>query len=171
MEVYSFHIDAVADSYVEQFIYMPIHEFNKKLGLPENSYMGLFSSIKLDIPEEKLSGTKSMSELSGAIDEFMGQMISMVALMAIVSSVVALIILYLVTSLAIEENRNTISLFKVFGYRRREIRSLILNSSTFVVVAGFIISIPVAAASMGSLYGYLGNMINLVLPPIVSPLM
>jgi putative ABC transport system permease protein len=167
---YSFHIDAVADSYVEQFIYMPIHEFNKKLGLPENSYMGLFSSIKLDIPEEKLSGTKSMSELSGAIDEFMGQMISMVALMAIVSSVVALIILYLVTSLAIEENRNTISLFKVFGYRRREIRSLILNSSTFVVVAGFIISIPVAAASMGSLYGYLGNMINLVLPPIVSPL-
>jgi len=81
-----------------------------------------------------------------------------------------LIILYLVTSLAIEENRNTISLFKVFGYRRGEIRSLILNSSTFVVVTGFLIGIPVAVASMGSLYGYLGNLINLVLPPIVSPI-
>ena len=52
-----------------------------------------------------------MSELSGAIDEFMGQMISKVALM-IVSSLVALIILYLVTSLAIEENRSTISLLR-----------------------------------------------------------
>lgn len=167
---YTFHIDAVADSYVEQFIYVPIHEFNKKMGLPENSYMGLFSTKRLDIPDEELLGTKSMSELPGAMDEFMGQMVSMVALMTIVSSAVALIILYLVTSLIIEENRNTISLFKVFGYRRREIKSMILNSSTFVIVAGFLIGIPVAAASMGAVYGYLGNMINLVLPTIVSPL-
>ncbi|MDI9467473.1 MAG: FtsX-like permease family protein [Syntrophomonadaceae bacterium] len=167
---YTFHIDAIADSYVEQFIYVPITEFNKKLGLPENSYMGVFSTIKLDIPSEKLSGIKSMSEMPNAMDEFFGQMISMVALMTIVSSIVALIILYLVTSLIIEENRNTISLFKVFGYRRREIKSMILNSSTFVIVAGFILSIPIMAASMGAIYGYLGNMINLVLPTIISPL-
>jgi putative ABC transport system permease protein len=167
---HTFHIDAVAESYIEQFIYVPIDEFNKKMELPEDSYIGLFSTKELDIPDEKLSGTKSMSQLPEAMDEFMGQMISMVALMTIVSSVVALIILYLVTSLAIEENRNTISLFKVFGYRRGEIRSLILNSSTFIVVAGFLIGIPIAVASMGSLYGYLGNMINLVLPPIVSPI-
>ena len=167
---YSFHIDAVADSYVEQFIYLPIDEFNIKLGLPENSYMGLFSKIKFDIPDEKLSGTKTMSELPDAMDEFMGQMVSMVASMTVVSSIVALIILYLVTSLTIEENRNTISLFKVFGYRRGEIRSLILNSSTLVILVGFIIGIPVAVASMGAIYGYIGKMINLVLPPIVSPL-
>lgn len=111
-----------------------------------------------------------MSEMPNAMDEFFGQMISMVALMTIVSSIVALIILYLVTSLIIEENRNTISLFKVFGYRRREIKSMILNSSTFVIVAGFILSIPIMAASMGAIYGYLGNMINLVLPTIISPL-
>jgi putative ABC transport system permease protein len=166
---YSFYIDAVADSYVEQFIYMPITEFNEKMGLPENSYMGLFSTIKLDIPDEELSGMKSMSELPNALDEFMGQVISMVVLMTIVSSAVALIILYLVTSLIIEENRKTISLFKVFGYRRREIKSMILNSSTFVIVAGFIISIPIMASSMGAIYGYLGNMINLVIPTIISP--
>ena len=167
---YKFHIDAVADSYVEQFIYLPIDEFNQKLGFPENSYMGLFSTIKLDIPDEELSGMKSMSEVPDAMDEFFGQMISMVALMTIVSSIVALIILYLVTSLIIEENRNTISLFKVFGYRRREIKSMILNSSTFIIMAGFIIAIPIMAASMGAMYGYIGNMINLVLPTIISPL-
>jgi len=91
-------------------------------------------------------------------------------LMTIVSSIVALIILYLVTSLIIEENKNTISLFKIFGYRRREIRSLILNSSTLIIVFGFIVAIPVAMVSMGALYGYLGNMINLMLPTIISPL-
>jgi putative ABC transport system permease protein len=167
---YTFHIDAVADSYIEQFIYVPIHEFNRKMGLPENSYIGLFSKIKLDIPDEKLSGTKSMSELPAAMDEFLGQTVSMVASMTIISSVVALIIIYLVTSLIIEENRNTISLFKVFGYRRREIRSLILNSSTLVIVAGFLLGIPIAAVSMGAVYGYIGKLINLILPAIVSPL-
>ena len=149
---------------------MPIHEFNKELELPENSYMGLFSTRKLDISDDLLSGTKSMAELPVAMDEFMGQLISMVVLMTIVSSIVALIILYLVTSLIIEENKNTISLFKIFGYRRREIRSLILNSSTLVIVVGFIVGIPIAMVSMGVLYGYLGNMINLMLPTIISPL-
>ena len=111
-----------------------------------------------------------MAELPEAMDEFMGQLISMVVLMTIVSSIVALIILYLVTSLIIEENKNTISLLKIFGYRRREIRSLILNSSTLVIVFGFIIGIPIAMVSMGALYGYLGTIINLMLPTIISPL-
>jgi putative ABC transport system permease protein len=97
-------------------------------------------------------------------------MVSMVVMMTLIACVVGLIIIYLVTSLIIEENKNTISLFKIFGYKRREIRSLVLNSSGFVIIAGFIISIPIMAASMSAMYGYLGAMINLVLPIIISPL-
>ncbi|GBF32793.1 methyl-accepting chemotaxis protein [Desulfocucumis palustris] len=167
---YTFHIDAVADSYAGQFIFMPIAEFNAQLKLPENSYTGLWSTKKLDIPDGRLSGTKSLSETTKAMDELLGPMVSMVAVMTLISCVVGLIIIYLVTSLIIEENKNTISLFKIFGYRRREIQSLVLNSSTFVIVAGFIVGIPVMAASMGAMYGYLGAMINLVLPTIISPL-
>lgn len=167
---YTFQIDTVASSYAGQFIFIPVEAFNTKLGLPANSYTGLWSTIKLDIPEEQLSGTKSLSETAEAMDELLGPMVSMVVMMTLIASVVGLIIIYLVTSLIIEENKNTISLFKIFGYRRREIRSLILNSSTLVIVAGFITGIPVMAASMGAMYGYLGNMINMVLPTIISPL-
>lgn len=169
-KAYTFHIDAVADSYAGQFIFIPIDEFNAQLGFLENSYTGLWSTKKLDIPEELLSGTKSLSETVNAMDELLGPMISMVVAMTLIACVVGLIIIYLVTSLIIEENKNTISLFTIFGYRRREIRSLILSSSTFVILAGFIISIPVMAASMSAMYGYLGAMINLVLPTIISPL-
>ncbi|MDW7671719.1 MAG: ABC transporter permease [Bacillota bacterium] len=164
-----FHIDAVADTAVEQFIFMPIHTFNQQLGYPENSYMGLFSTTALEIPDEELMGTKALSEVPSAMEEFFGMMVLTVVGMTLFASVVAVIILYLVTSLMIEENRVTISLFKVFGYRRREIRSLVLNSSTLVVVAGFLLSIPLAMASMGAIYGYLGSMINLVLPTVVNP--
>lgn len=169
-KAYTFHIDAIADSYAGQFIFMPIAEFNAKLGLPENGYIGLWSTRNLDIPEEQLSGTKSLSETASAMDELLGPMVSMVVAMTLIACVVGLIIIYLVTSLIIEENKSTISLFKIFGYRRREIRSLVLNSSTFVILVGFVISIPIMAASMGAMYGYLGAMINLVLPTIISPL-
>ncbi|WP_242966551.1 ABC transporter permease [Clostridium sp. BSD9I1] len=167
---YVFHIDAVADSYAGQFIFIPINEFNSKLRLPENSYMGLWSTKKLDIPDEQLSGTKSLKEAANAMDELLGPMVSMVLAMTIIACVVGFIIIYLVISLIIEENKNTISLFKIFGYKQREIRSMVLNSSTFVILTGFIISIPVMTASMNAIYSYLGSMINLVLPTIISPL-
>ncbi len=167
---YTFHIDAIADSLAEQFIFMPITEYNLLLGLPENSYMGLFSTRELDIPAGQLSGMKSLGDIPSAMDELLGPMIFMIVMMTLTASVVALIIIYLVTSLLIEESRNTISLFKIFGYRRREIHSLILNSSTLVIVAGFLIGIPVALVSFGVVYGYLGDMINFVLPTIISPL-
>jgi putative ABC transport system permease protein len=59
--------------------------------------MGLFSTIQLDIPASQLSGTKTLSDISSAMDELLGPMISMIILMTIASSVVALIIIYLVT--------------------------------------------------------------------------
>jgi putative ABC transport system permease protein len=71
--------------------------------------------------------------------------------------------------LIIEESKNTISLLKIFGYKRREVHSLILGSSTPVILAGFIIAVPIALASFGAVYGYLGNMINFVLPTVISP--
>ena len=73
------------------------------------------------------------------------------------------------TSLIIEENKSTISLFKIFGYKSREIKSLVLNSSTYVVLVGFIISIPIMLASMEALYDYIGSMVNIVLPTIINP--
>lgn len=167
---YVFSIDAVADSYAGQFIFMPVEAFNRQLGLPANSYTGLWSTEKLAVPDEQLAGTKSLSETATAMDELLGPMLSMVVMMTLIACVVSLIIIYLVTSLMIEENKNTISLFKIFGYRRREINSLILNSSTLVITAGFLIGIPVMAASMGAIYGYVGGMINLVLPTVINPL-
>lgn len=104
------------------------------------------------------------------MDELLGPMLSMVGMMTLIACMVSLIIIYLVTSLMIEENKNTISLFKIFGYRRREINALVLNSSTLVIVAGFLIGIPVMAASMGAIYGYVGGMINLVLPTVINPI-
>jgi putative ABC transport system permease protein len=78
------------------------------------------------------------------------------------------LIIFLVTSLMIEESRAAISLMKVFGYRRKEIASLVLNSSTPVVVMGFLLGVPLMTLSANAMYDYLGEMINPVLPMTVK---
>lgn len=48
---------------------MPITEFNKILGYHVNSYIGLWSETKLDIPAGELAGAKTMSEIADSVNE------------------------------------------------------------------------------------------------------
>ncbi|WP_312702059.1 ABC transporter permease [Sedimentibacter sp.] len=169
-KTYDFVIDAVSGTQAGQFIFMPIAEFNTQLGFAEDAHMGYWSNHKLDIPSEQLAGVKSMEEVASAAGDLMGPMLSMVIALTVVSCIIGLIIIFLVTSLIIEESKNTISLFRVFGYKKKEVRSLILGGTVYVVIIGFLLGIPLMALSMGGIYRYLGDQINMVLPVIVNPL-
>jgi len=169
-KTYDFVIDAVSGTQAGQFIFMPIAEFNTKLGFAEDAHIGYWSNHKLDISSEQLAGVKSLEDVAGAANDLMGPMLSMVIGTTIVSCIIGLIIIFLVTSLIIEESKKTISLFKVFGYKKKEVRSLILDGSVYVVIIGFLLGIPVMTVSMGGMYRYLGNVINMVLPVVVNPL-
>ena len=45
--------------------------------------------------------------------------------------------------LGIDENKNNIALMKVFGYKKKEINSMMLNGSRIYVVIGYIIGVPI----------------------------
>jgi putative ABC transport system permease protein len=83
---------------------------------------------------------------------------------------VALIIIFLVTSLMIDESRAAISLFKIFGYRGKELAKLILNSSTPAVFIGFWLGLPFMLAFGNHLYAYVAEITNMVIPMMVNPL-
>ena len=166
---YSLRIDGIAQTYAGQLVFMPLQAFNAMAGLPEDSYSGLFADRQLPVDEKLLSGVKDLKALSTAMDDIAMPMMATVAFLTVVAGLMGALIIFLVTSLMIEESRPTISLMKVFGYRRKEIASLVLNSSTPVVVLGFLLGVPLMTLSANAMYGYLGEMINLVLPMIVSP--
>ncbi|MGZ0039801.1 FtsX-like permease family protein [Paenibacillus ottowii] len=52
---------------------------------------------------------------------------STVVFISAMAFIIELIIIYLVTSMIVEKNKSTISLMKIFGYRKKEVSSLILN--------------------------------------------
>jgi putative ABC transport system permease protein len=166
---FSLKIGSIADSY-NRFIFMPLSEYNEKFGLPEGSYTGLGSNKLLDIPETQPYSIVSIEDKAAAVRESMAPVVSLVAFVSAVAFLIGMLIIYVVTSMIIEENKSTISLMKIFGYRKKEVNSLILNSTTMVVILGYLIGIPLSFAAMGGLVKALENSVAFSIPLIIDPL-
>jgi len=168
--IFSLKIDRIADTYEGRFIFMPLADFNEKFEMPERSYIGAFSNVLLDIPDKQSYSVVSLEDKLAAIEEVIGPTKSMMSGLAVIAFIIGMIVIYLVTSMIVEENKGTISLMKIFGYRKREINSLILNSSTVVVVIGYIIGIPLTLSAIGVLVQSLENSVGMTLPPLTIDL-
>jgi putative ABC transport system permease protein len=168
--IFSVKVDSIADTYAGKFIFMPLGDYNEKFEMPAGSYTGAFSNVPLDIPENESYSVITLEEKISGVREALAPTEAMVGVLATIAFIIGLIVIYVVTSLIVEENKNIISLMKIFGYRKREINSLILNSSTIVVVIGYIIGIPMTLSAIGVLTKSLESSIGLSLPPLrISP--
>lgn len=166
---YSLTIDGIVKAYGEQFVYMPLDEFNRMTGQPPGSYRTVLSSHEIDFDESLLAGVMDARDPEKFEDLAMPTTL-IVASVTALAVLIAVIIIFLVTSLMIDESRNTISLLKVLGYRRKELAKLILNSSTPAVFIGFWLGLPLMLAFGNNLYGYIAEIINMVIPMIVNPM-
>ena len=167
---FALKIDRVADTYVGKYIFMPLANYNAQFGLPEGSYLGLWSPTALDIPQDQLYSHKSIDESIAAIAAMTAPIQTMIFMYSTVAFIIGLIVIYLVTSMIIDENRTSISLLKIFGYRGKEINALVLNSSTIVVVAGYFLGVPLILASIRGLLQSLDNSVGITLPVSINPL-
>jgi putative ABC transport system permease protein len=165
---YLITIDSIAETYVGQYIYMPLEELNTMLGFPSGSYMGLWSSEKLDIPENKLLASVTVDDMRKAFDALTQPLQAAMGTIAFMSFIIGLVVIYVVSSLTIEENKENISLMKVLGYRKKEVYSLILNSSSFIVVLGYIIGVPMLLTSLNALYSSITKDMSVSIPVTIN---
>jgi putative ABC transport system permease protein len=166
---YSLTIDGIVEAYGEQFIFMPLDEFNRMTGQPLGSYRTVLSSHEIDFDESLLAGVMDARHPE-AYEDLNRPTTLIVTSVTTLAVLIAVIIIFLVTSLMIDESRNTISLLKVFGYRGKELAKLILNSSTPAVFIGFWLGLPFMLAFGNILYGIVAEIMNMVIPMIVNPL-
>lgn len=149
---HSITVDSIAETYVGEYIYIPLDKLNDMLGFLSGSYTGLWSSEKIDIPENKLLAAVTVDDMRNAFSTMTKPLQAVIGSIAFISFIIGLIVIYVVTSLIIEENKETISLMKVLGYRKKEIYSLILNSSSFIVVIGYVLGVPLLLASLSAMF-------------------
>lgn len=165
---YSITVDSIAETYAGEYVYIPLDKFNDMLKYPSDSYIGLWSSEKLDIPENKVLSSGTIDDLKNAFNASIQPLEISVGTIAFMSFIIGLIVIYVVTSLIIEENKESISLMKVLGYRKKEVYSLILNSSSFLVALGYILGVPLLLASLSAMFKSVTKSMNFTFPVTIG---
>ena len=80
------------------------------------------------------------------------------------SALIAFSILFVLTALTVEKNYYVISLLKVMGYDRREVRSMILDSYFVYALVSALLSIPIALLVLRLIIVLFAQDYGLVLP-------
>ncbi|MEA4992800.1 MAG: FtsX-like permease family protein [Oscillibacter sp.] len=161
---HSFIIEQVADTYAGDFLFMPLDRFNAEFGLPADAYIGIWSDEPMTFSRGEIQTTKSIDAIVAGFDSLINQMGPMIYGLISAAFIVGLIIIYIATGLVVDESRASISLMKVFGYRKKEINKLILNSNTVIVVLGYLLGVPALLGTVDIFYQSLTESLQLVLP-------
>ena len=93
----------------------------------------------------------------------------MVILLVTLSSVIFIVVTYLMVKVTIDRAARPIALMKVFGYRRGELRRLYLDGNLVVVAAGLLALVPLCKLLIDLAYPYLvanvGGGLDVTWPP------
>jgi putative ABC transport system permease protein len=163
-------IDAIAEMYMTSAVIMPQEHLDSIVGLPSGSFNALLSTTALDIPPQNVLTKLSMEQSKAAFDSVIQPMYVAFGFVAIMAVFIALIALSIVTTLTVDEERVSISLLKVLGYRDEELNAMILGSGIVALVAGFAISIPLLVLSLQKLLTTTTAGISFSLPIRLNPL-
>lgn len=139
---YALKISKIADLYVGNSGYMNLEEFNKTFGLEEGSFIGLYSREKLDIPKENIVTYMSKEDVIKTFRDSAQSIDQMLQVMYMLSFFLAFIIIYVLSSLVITENRKPLAIFKILGYRDGELSSMFLGFNNYSFLLGFLLGIP-----------------------------
>ena len=152
---YAFTVDGVVEYSPAFFIFMDLDSMRDLFHAPEDYYNAVFSDHDLQIDPGRLYSVSSKADVIKAADVFVKLMYSMVYTMIIASAVIMAIVMYLMMKVMLDRSAQSIALFKVFGYRKREISRLFLDGNTLLIMLGTLLSIPLAKIIMDAMYPYL----------------
>lgn len=149
---YSFTVTNTAQYSPGFTIFMDLDSMRELFGESDDYYNAVFSDKELDIDSGRLYSVTSKADIEKSAGVFAEQMASLIYTMLIAGGVIFVVVMYLMMGVMIDRSSFGISLIKIFGYRRKEVRSLYLNGNLTIVAAGALICIPLAKLIMDSIY-------------------
>lgn len=149
---YAFTVHDITQYATSFYIFMDIDCMREMFGEDEDYYNQVFSDKELDIPTGRLYGVTTKKDIEKSADVFIQQMMPMVVMMTVVSSLIFAVVMYLMMKVMIDRCAFHISMVKVFGYRTKEIKKLYLDGNFYVIAVGAAICIPLAKKCMDLMY-------------------
>jgi putative ABC transport system permease protein len=152
LKEYDITIDDIANISIGNSIYMSRVDLNKMLGMPETTYIGLFSDKKLNISKVDIKAELTKSDGKVGMESSIATFKAFLYVMVAFAAIIGVIVIYIVTIMLVQENRKNISMLKVIGYHQKEISRILINSTSFLVWLGFIIAVPFSKGVMENFF-------------------
>lgn len=148
-DVYEFTVEGIYPYEAGIAVFMPQKELNQTFDLGDDYFCGYLSDTEITDIDDKYIGSvideDALTKVSRQLMVSMGSMMYLVDGFAIVMFVV---LIYLLSKIIIEKNAQSISMVKIMGYTNREISRLYLMSTSVVVTAFLLISLPIETVLM-----------------------
>lgn len=157
---YGFTVDSVTQYTPAFYVFMTIDDARELFGAGSDEYNVVFSDKDLEVDPARLYATTTKSDIESAAGIFADQMRSMVVMIVIISTLIFVVVMYLMMKVMIDRSAFSISLIKVFGFRTKEIRKLYLDGNFFIIAIGAAICLPLAKLIMSAVYPSLVSNVN-----------
>lgn len=137
---YTFKVAGIYDLPSTIAVMMPYDSFNTVFDREDGSFNGYFSENEINDIDEKYVATvitvDDTVKMAKQLDHSMG---SYMDYFAVICTIAAALVMFLLTKLIIEKNTTSISMVKVLGYYNGEINSLYVGLTTvFVIISSLI---------------------------------
>ena len=155
---YSFTVADIVPYSVGLTVFMDIDDMRELFGEDDDYYNVVMSDHELDIEEGRLYSVTSKADIDKAAGIFLKLMQSMFTMLIGASAVIFGLVMYLMIAVMIDRSSFGISLLKIFGFRKGEIKKLYLDGNRFMIIAGALVAVPVAKWFMDTIFpSFIGN--------------
>lgn len=151
---YAFTIDRIVPYTVGLSVFMNIDSMRELFGREDNYYNAALSKQALNIDSGRLYSVTTKEDISKNADVFVNSMSSLIISMVGISVIIFMVVMYLMMKVMIERSSFHISLFKIMGFRDREIRRLYLDGNFITVAVAAAIAVPLAKKVIDIIYPY-----------------
>lgn len=155
-KTYEFQVGGFYDYPGALAFFMTAENFRTLFDKKDTYFNGYFSDEELtDLDDDYVTTTITQDDLtkvSRQLDVSMGEIFQ---LFNVFSLILFALLIYLLTKLIIEKNASSISMVKILGYKNREIVSLYLVSTTWVVIFSVLASFFIATELIKEIYVFM----------------
>lgn len=175
----TYKVAGISEEYMSYNAYVEREELSKALGLPSAAYTVIYSTNPkykdmknlTDEEQKEIATIFSLSDIKENVENQMEVFNSSIYIVIAFASVMALVILAVIANIVVEENKKTISLMKVMGYKNKEISSIVLNIYTPFVIIAYLLSIPAMISLLKWIISLLISDMDMMIPVTLSTIL
>ena len=162
-----FNVVGVKNTFSGFDSYVNINVLTNELGYKNTVYNEVYTNELHETYNNtnlEISSIFRVDDLKSNISSAMDMMNVSIYLVITFAGVMALVIISVVSSVVIEENKKHISLMKVMGYKDNEINGIVLNIYTPFVIIAYLLSIPAMKGILNAIIGLVAKDLDFTIP-------